>query len=380
MSVADMGETLLQQLEDTVFSEFNVTIPSNYDSPSDVFADDEFFHPEVIHDDETCKWILYYRISHIEIKLWDLLIFVPTSIFLSVLLFNFQKTRQRIGSLVNKKSVNVLYMSIILMVSIGILRCLLNFVIQIELNKPSQAEKVLWSCTHFFYLVTELVIATTILAFEYIGKKGITRAIMASALVSFILSGIKLFLELRHPYYGNKVIKNGHDLYGHGGPLYWSVTSGMLSLTYLLSLCLPVACMKTMIPRATLFYIYLGSQLMLNMLTFLGTLLLIHNNHSGMCITDLTTFCYFSSLPPLAYYCLVRPSLKLSRPNLLFSYSTQVDDQQEDSTLSCTTSAQSFVETPPESTIIKQTALDSSVFSAGIQSPDSLDDRYLLIQ
>ena len=329
MSVADMGETLLQEFEDAIMGELDLTIPGKYESPDDVFADDEFFHPEVIHDDETCKWILYHRISHIEIKLWDLLLFVPTSIYLSVLLSSFHGTKQRIGSIVNKKPVNVLYMSIILMVSLGILRCLLNFVIHVELAKPSRAEKVLWSCTHFFYLAAELVIATTVVTFEYIGGKGISRAIITSAIVSFIFSGIRLYLELYHPYYGNKVISNGDDLYGHGGPLYWSATSGMLCLTYLLSLCLPVACQKSRVPRATSFHIYLGSQAILNLLTFLGTLLLVNNSHNGMCITDITTFFYFSCLPPMAYYCLVRPSLKLSRPNLLFSYSTQVIQFQQ---------------------------------------------------
>ena len=61
-------------------------------------------------------------------------------------------------------------------------------------------------------------------------------------------------------------------------------------------------------------------------------------------------------------------------------FSFKVDDQQEEAALSHTTSVQSFAETQPESTIIRQTALNSTVFSAGIQSPDSVDDRCLLIQ
>ena len=57
----------------------------------------------------------------------------------------------------------------------------------------------------------------------------------------------------------------------------------------------------------------------------------------------------------------------------------QIDENQDDSALSYSGSIQSFVEPQQPSSIIKPGSLDSTLFSAGIQSPDT-DDRDLLIQ
>lgn len=57
----------------------------------------------------------------------------------------------------------------------------------------------------------------------------------------------------------------------------------------------------------------------------------------------------------------------------------QIDENQDDSALSYSGSIQSFVEPQQPSSIIKPGSLDSTLFSAGIQSPDS-DDRDLLIK
>lgn len=381
MSLAQLGDTFLSEIEDTFFPG-NVTDDS--DSMDDPFADDEFFHPHVIHDDETCKLMLHYKISGIGVKLWDVLLLLPCSIFLSFLLLGLPKARQRLRGLTNSATVSTLYVIIFMATCSSLIRCLLNMMIQLE-DPSSTAEKILWLGNRLVYFTAEFSIVVICFTFEYIGRPGLRKVLIASLIASTILCGIELYFELALPYYGNKVINSGKDLYGHGGPIYWCIISALLSLLYLLAICLPSLTMKqVMIPRSPAFYGYVSAQALLNGLTSLGALLVSLHYHSGLCITNFMVFVYFSFLPVVAYICFVRPSLKLSRPNLLFSYTTQMDENHEDAVLSCSGSIQSFTEAA-ESTIIKQKtsrapeAVHSTIFRAGIQSPE-VEDRNLLIQ
>lgn len=320
MSFAEFGDEIFDTIENSIFG-FN---SSDDDSAPDPFADDEFFHPKVIHDDETCKWILHYHISHVGVKLWDLLLFLPSSVFLSCLLLGLPKARQRLQALANSGPVTTLYTLVFMVVCTGVLRCLVNIVVQVE-RPDSSSEKILWSGTQMVYLAAELSILGIGATFHFIGKAGLRRVIVSACLLSAILCGVQVYLEIYKPYYGNKVLRSGTDLYGHGGPQYWTFLSGLASLLYLSVLLLPTLPTKTLvIPRTSVLYVYVGLQLVLNVATCTGAILLSLNHHSGMCITDVTSYLYYSFLPAAAYLCFVRPSLKLSRPNLLFSYTTQV--------------------------------------------------------
>ena len=320
MSLAELGDEVMNSLENSWVG-FN---SSAEESTTELFADDEFFHPTVIHDQEICKWILHTTIPNLNIKLWDFLLFIPSSVFLSILILGLRKTTQRLRGLTNYYSVGWLYLLIVLCVGTSILRTILNSILQAE-TQSSSSEKVLWVLTRLVYLSSELSILGIGLTFDCVGKKGVRRIVFFSCLFSSCLCGIELHLELNKPFYGSKVIKNGFDMYGHGGPQFWTLLSGSISIIYLVALCIPALPLKSLFTtRSTVFYVYAGVQLLLSILTGVGSLLVSLNHHSGLCLTDLTTYIYYSCLPSVAYICFVRPSLKPSRPNLLFSYSTQV--------------------------------------------------------
>ena len=97
--MSSIGSEVINGLEDALFgSVSNETITSTLDpfEEFDPFADDAFFYPRVIHDSEPCKWLIQHKISHINIRLWDLLFFVPNSTFLSFLMFGYSKSKQRL--------------------------------------------------------------------------------------------------------------------------------------------------------------------------------------------------------------------------------------------------------------------------------------------
>lgn len=376
MSLGELGNNLLDVVESAVFGTANTSQETTSVNP---LYDDEFFHPLVVHDDEPCKWILHHKIRHLHVKLWDLLIFVPCSIFFSFLVSGLTKTKQRIQGSTGTASLTVIYTVIFLTSFFGFTRALLNMVLSIE-KENAQSERVLWVVNRLIYLAAELtILAISCSAKNRLGKIALLKLSLCMIFVACIFCGVQLYLELLKPYYGYRVIHNGDYLYGNGGPHYWTLTSGLTSIIYLTMICLPSLTTKQMIvSSSTLFYSYMGGQLLLNVITCLGALLLSWNEHSGMCATDVTSYIYFSFLPVAAYLCFVRPSLKIVRPNHLFSYTSQIDEGAEDSVLSCSGSVQSFA--GQESAIIKPEAVNSTLFSTGLQSPDTIDDRDLLIQ
>ena len=331
MAYSGLGDEIWNEVEDVLVGnplgggEPNST--DQYQSTTELFADDEFFHPLVIHDDEICKWVLHYRISHMNVKLWDLLLFIPSSMFTTFLLLGLQKTLQRLRGMSNSPALSCVYILVALAAGASLARSLLNMLVQVKVPS-STSEKVLWVGLRFVYLAAELGILGISASLDFISKKGLRRVLIASIVVSLCLCGVQLYLELYKPYYGNKVISSGFDLYGHGGPQFWTLLSGLISVLYVGVVCIPFLPVKSSATatRSTLFYVYTGGLLVVHVLTCAGALLISLNRHDGLCVNDAVSYLYYAFLPVFAYVCLVRPSLKFSRPNLLFSYTSQVSN------------------------------------------------------
>jgi hypothetical protein len=93
-----MEEEIWDELGDlgqALFGKANATAADSQAAGDAFFDDDEFFKADAIHDEDSCKWILHYRIAYLRIRAWDLLLFVPSIVLLSYLLLNLQSARYR---------------------------------------------------------------------------------------------------------------------------------------------------------------------------------------------------------------------------------------------------------------------------------------------
>lgn len=129
------------------------------------------------------------------------------------------------------------------------------------------------------------------------------------------------------------MLSSSSHLYGHGGPVYWAVTSLLLCLAYLLlllSLLLPSSLLPSLLPPSPSLTLYTSTQLALHSLTAAGALMLVTNHHFGLCLTNMTSFVSFSLLSPLVFCCFLHDWLATSRPSLLFAYKAQQDWEEED--------------------------------------------------
>jgi hypothetical protein len=83
----------LGNLGQALFGNENASSADAKASNDAFFDDDDFFNSDAIHDEDTCKWILHYKIAYLRIRAWDLLLFVPSISLLSYLLLNLQSAR-----------------------------------------------------------------------------------------------------------------------------------------------------------------------------------------------------------------------------------------------------------------------------------------------
>ena len=329
MSFSDLGSEVINGFEDAIFgSDSNLTDTSTTLDPFkdfDPFADDEFFQPRVIHDSEMCKWIIQHKIAHLNIRLWDLLFFIPNSLFFSILLFGHSKAKQRLhGMAATSNGLLVLYYLIFVMMCTSTIRCLINMLITMEMEN-STSEKVGWVFAKFIYLTAEISILLITSCLGWIGKRGLGNSLMIGSIISLVVCSIQLHLEINAPYYGYKIIHSGVDLYGHGGPVYQSVVSGILAVMYMVAMCLPfLPNNQHRLSGSSAFYCYCMPQFLLNIVAFIGAWLVAANKHGGLCLTDFTSYIYYSFTPILAYICYIKQNTSFKTPNFLFAYSAQV--------------------------------------------------------
>lgn len=344
------------------------------------FEDDDFFKEDAIHDDDTCKWILHYRIAYLRVRAWDLLLFLPSVSLLSYLLLNLQSARQKLRATSNSAIFRTFHLLVFLSTAVATLRCLVAMAVHAEDPDNDTTDKILWILARFVFLLVELGILGLSLSIGHLGHTGVRNIVLAGGLVAAAYTSLQAYLEFNSPYYGNTVLRSGFEMYGQGGPAFWLTTSILLLFLYLAVFLLPFwpCCrpLAMMLPQPLLFYGYLCGHLLLNLTASIGTVLLLANRPAGMCVTNAATYVYFGLMPGLAFLCFVRPWLRVSQPNLLLSYPMMEGEDGEGGSMQQQQqhgSVHSLVELP-ETSIIKQTGtgfVNTPIFSAGILSPDS---------
>jgi len=347
----------------------------------DPFFQDTFFHPTLIKDDEPCKAILHYQIGGSFLRVWDVLILLPNLGFLFFLFYRLPTTRLRLRA-TNSSLYRILYSLVFTCSLVSSLRCFTAMLVHMANPAHDVANTVIWIFARFVFLSSELSVSVLCLTAASADRPGHSRRVLfVSSTTAFILCSIQAYLEIAKPFYGFQVMQSGYQIFGHGGPIFWAATSAMLVTFYSLVLFASLCPTKhlTLLPHPRLFYCYAMVQLVTNMLATLGATLIAINNHSGMCLTNMTSYAYFTLLSPVTYLCFLHTWITGSQPSLLFSYRAQLDEEEEDATFPTSSSIQSFqlgadTHTPATSVV-------DPIYNPGLQSPvaqDSLEQRLLI--
>lgn len=162
-------------------------------------------------------------------------------------------------------------------------------------------------------------------------KTSIRRVLLATSIISLVFSISQGALEFVSPDESFHVIVKDYDLFGHGGMMFWFVSSMVFTLVsfheplkshflrsfmvkmhslFLFKIYAMIALLpwtrlreRLALPTKISFYYYVGTLMLLNGVQCVGSGLLLWGvKGSGLCIVDVTTVLYYTLLTPFVYY------------------------------------------------------------------------------
>ncbi|XP_015920218.1 transmembrane protein adipocyte-associated 1 isoform X2 [Parasteatoda tepidariorum] len=305
-----------------------------------------------------CKLVLYDEIdANTRIRIWDLSILIPNILFLVFMLVRCNKARLKLRA-TNSPIFSTFYILVALNAAISVLRCIVAMTVNATIPIGEITDKILWVIVRCFLLATEISVLIFGLAFGHLDSQtSIRRVLLVTSLLSSVYSGLQGVLEITAPD-ENFIRVDKKGLFGHGGMLFWFISSIIFSLIYLIVLILPWTKLreKLALPTKPSFYWYILFLDVLNISQAVGSGLLYYREENGLCV---------------------------SQPSIMFSYKAQVDDAVEDDNvslphqLSC-----SSLKTDSDYIYQNNSLYDSTHFDAvnvnplyihSLQSPDSLN-------
>lgn len=279
------------------------------------YLDDYIFNND---DDSNNSWIPAYvpfcsRIQTYsvfnKILLWDLAIFVPNILFVIFLLMSWLRVQDKMRN-INFPILSVFYNLILLASLLSITRCIVTTYIKPTNQIGVVINKFAWLIVRFGQLSTELSVVIFGLFFARLdSEKSIFRIMYLTIPISLLYTSIQGCLELLFPDKHYVVyVDDDHyfDLYGHGGMIFWFVSSTIFFLIYIAIFSLPFTRLKATFPIPTKksFYAYCFLMAILEFIQLSGAAITYADFGTfgfGLCILDFTTFVSFTMFGPLVY-------------------------------------------------------------------------------
>ncbi|CAF1044720.1 unnamed protein product [Brachionus calyciflorus] len=286
--------------------DFFQSLRSNYDPPDNGSWYPADFVP-------FCLRIQTYSILN-KFLLWDLILLIPNVIFAIFLLFKSVQMKEKLKQ-VNFPIIKVFYYLILILSMLSIFRCIISIFVKPNHFTGEILNKIVWLIVRFGQLGTELSVVFFGLFFARLeSKKSIMRIMYLTIPISLLYISIQASLEFLFPDKHYKVsdrTSHYYDLFGHGGMIFWFVSSALFTMIYLIIFILPFTKLreKFPIPQNRGFYIYCLTLSLICLSQAIGSLLVYLNigeNVDGLCVLDLTTFLYFTLYGPLVYWIYLR--------------------------------------------------------------------------
>ncbi|XP_071485901.1 transmembrane protein adipocyte-associated 1 homolog [Diadema antillarum] len=278
-----------------------------------------------------CLWILYAEVGKSRIRVWDLMLLVPNFLFLLFLL-----VRSKIAVAKLRQSNRPIFFSFYIMAFVativGVIRAVVSMIVDAATEPGDIADTVLWLAVRFALMTIELSVVIFAIGFSHLDSKSSVRlVILITCVISFIYCVIQGSLEILHPDIHYEA-KNHHDIFTHGGMIFWCVSSSIFCLAYLIVLLLPYTPLRERIqlPAKRSFYCYVAVLALLNFCQAVASGLIYSWILPAMCVADLTSFLYFAFFAPVIYIAFLHNFFRASKQVLLLSYASQPDDNEDE--------------------------------------------------
>jgi len=329
--MVDLAEEALSGLAEKYLEVNTTDIDDDWDDK------DEFFHKKDeygISEYSGCKYLLYRTIGSSGVKVWDILCFVPSVLFLIFLIYSSPRSRQKLsGAPFFFVAIHVL---LFITSTVSIVRCILMLMAPSpnDDNLATNMEKVTWSFTHAATLCLELT-ALVIFVFPILPSNKASKRILAViSILSFCFGFFITILELHSPAKEFHVFHLSTNLFGDGGGICIMVFSLLSAIAYAALISLRCLQQKSGSRRSSTFT-YCVVMLGIQGTRTLGGILLANDVEFGMCTANFTFYLLVNFLPPLVFMCVLCPYLQNGQGHSLLSqgYHTTEDDWLEDETV-----------------------------------------------
>ncbi|KAM7294779.1 transmembrane protein adipocyte-associated 1 homolog [Ixodes scapularis] len=340
--------------------------------------------PSIIVPEYFCKWILYHEIPGSRVRVWDLSILVPNVFFLLFMVLRFNRARLKLRA-TSSPTFSTFYVLVSVNAVISVIRCVVSMTVNAAAPVGGVADKVLWVAVRFFLLSTEMSVLIFGLAFGHLDSRtSIQRVLTMTSLVAFLYSGTQGVLEFVMPDRKFFVPDKNFELFGHGGMLFWFVSSVVFAAVYLAVFSLPWTRLRDRLalPSKRSFYWYALFLALLNLAQASGSGLYYYDVNEGVCVVDVTSYIYFTIFTPLVYKTFLADFFSISQPSILFSYKAQTDEPIEDDNvslphqLSCSSLKTDSDYIYQNNSVYDSTHFDSAnvnpLYAQSLQSPDSV--------
>ncbi|XP_054924374.1 transmembrane protein adipocyte-associated 1 homolog isoform X1 [Dermacentor andersoni] len=342
--------------------------------------------PAVVEPEYFCKWVLYHEIPGSRVRMWDLCILVPNVVFLLFMALRFNRARLKLRA-TSSPIFSTFYILVSLNAVMSVIRCVVSMTVNAAAPAGGIADKALWVVVRFFLLSTEMSVLIFGLAFGHLDSRtSIQRVLLVTSFVALLYSGTQGVLELVLPDRKFYVPDKNFELFGHGGMLFWFISSVLFAVVYIVVFLLPWTGLRERValPAKQSFYWYALFLAVLNLTQAAGSGLYYYDIREGVCVVDVTSYLYFTIFTPLVYKTFLADFFSISQPSIMFSYKAQTDDPMEDDNvslphqLSCSSLKTDSDYIYQNNSLYDSTHFDAAnvnpLYAQSLQSPDSVVD------
>ncbi len=333
----EVGQELLNTVAKTIFNDSSPSGEGEEDDFKDLrhFDEEPFFHhdkgfptlpPET--DAHGCQRLLWITVQP-NIRVWDLIIFLPCSAYLTFLLAGLSGARSKLraSSTGGATSLFGAFYSIVLCVAVACTARAFASICLLGLwENADVADRILWLLLRCCLLAMEIWVL--LLSFSSAASDRKVVAMIATGAI--VWTAMEAAFELGNPD-ATFAVDNSH-LYGHGGLVFWTLTSGLEATAYALALVLLQTCCpqlaSALIPGGRTLHRYAAFMTVVYTFQCAGTAsVLLWGFLDGLCIANLAFYLYLTLFAPVVYMVFLRSFLSngaSAQPQLLFAYRAQV--------------------------------------------------------
>jgi len=300
---------------------------------------DEFFHNKSefgISEYSECKHILFRTIGSSDsgYKVWDVLCFVPSLLFVIFLIYSSPRSRQKLsGAPFFFVAIHVLLFTTSI---VSVARVILMWMAPSPNDDKlaSNLEKLTWAFTHAAIICLELTSLIIFMFPNLPSNKASKRILTVISIFAVCFGCLVSIIELKSPAKEFHVYDPPTNLFGDGGGVCIVLISLMLAIPY--AGLISVRCLQPKAgSRRSSTFTYCIVMLGVQGTRALGGILLASDVAFGMCATNLTFFILVELLPPLVFMCVLCPYMQNRQGHSLLyqGYHTTEEDWLEDDTL-----------------------------------------------